>query len=239
MRLTTGIPPPPHADHVPAARLVEPDPDSGAEEPVRRLLEHLLGRVEQVAALRREIVQPEAESAVELRVVRCLEPLDAVADDVDALGVERVQVLLGELDPSLVDPLPLVAVRLVRHRRPEHPERDRLPVDLGLEARLELGHLLGLLARQLAEVALGGEAPELGHAAVAVRGAAEGERLVELRQVGEALEDRGELELLLVARVVEVVLLVELGDEAVGPLAEAIEVRRGQWRGRARHGFVG
>ena len=131
--------------------------------------------------------------------------------------------------PNLVDPLSLVAVRLVRHRGPEHPERDRLAVDLGLEARFELGHLLGLVARQLAEVALRGEAPELGHAAVAVRGAAEGERLVELRQVGEALEDRGELELLLVARVVEVVLLVELRDEAVGSLAKAVEVGRGEW----------
>ena len=227
------------ADHVPAPGLVEPDPDAGAEEPVRRLLEHLLGRVEEVAALSRQVVEAEAEAAIELRVVRRLEALDAVPDDADALGVERVQMLLGELDPRLVDPFPLVAVRLVRHRGPEHPERDRLAVDLGLEGRFELGHLLGLVARQFAEVALRGEAPELGHAAVAVRGLAECERLVELRQVGEALEDRGELELVLVARVVEVVLLVQLRDEAVGPVAEAVEVSRCQRRGRAGQGFVG
>jgi hypothetical protein len=144
--------------------------------------------------------------------------------------------LLRELDPRLVDPLALVAVRLVRHRGPEHPERDLLAVDLGLEGRFELGRLLGLLAGQLSEVALGREAPELGDAAVAVRGAAEGERLVELRQVGEALEDRGELELLLVTRIVEVVLLVELRDEAVSPLAEAVEIggrERGERAGDA------
>ena len=69
--------------------------------------------------------------------------------------------LLGQLDADAVDLLALVAVGLVRHRRPQHPERDRLAVDVGLEGRLELGDLLGLLARQLAQVALRGEAPEL------------------------------------------------------------------------------
>ena len=69
------------ADHVPAARLVEPDPDAGAEEPVRRLLEYLLGRVEEVAALSGQVVEAEAEAAIEVGVVRRLEPLDAVADD--------------------------------------------------------------------------------------------------------------------------------------------------------------
>jgi hypothetical protein len=54
-----------------------------------------------------------------------------------------------------------------------------------------------------------------------------------LGQVGVALEDRSELEFLLVARVVEVVLLVELRDEAIGSVAKAVEVRRGEWRSRA------
>ena len=49
------------ADHVPAPRLVEPDPDSVAEELVRRLLEELLRRVEERAALVGEIVEPEPE----------------------------------------------------------------------------------------------------------------------------------------------------------------------------------
>ena len=219
-------------------RLVEADPDAGAEEPVGRLLEDLLGRVEEVAALIGEVVEAEAEAAVELGVVRRLEALDAVADDADAFGVERVQVLLGELDPHLVDPLPLVAVGLVRHRRPKHPERDRLAVDRRLEARLELGDLLGLVARQLAEVALRGEAPQLGDAAVAVRGLPERLRLLEPRQLGVALEDRRQLELILEARVVEVELLVELGDEPVGPVAEAVEVGGGQRSGCVRHGAL-
>ena len=88
----------------------------------------------------------------------------------DALGVERVEVLLGQLDADAVDPLAPFAVRLVRHRRPQHPEGDRLSVDVGLEGRLQLGCLLGLLARELAQVALGGEAPELADPPVAVRG---------------------------------------------------------------------
>ena len=121
-----------------------PDPDAVAEELVGRLLEDLLRRVEERAALVGELVEPEAEAAVELGVVRRLEPLDAVADDLDALGVERVQVLLGQLDADPVEPLALVAVRLVRHRRPEHPERDRLAVDRRLERRLELRDLLGV-----------------------------------------------------------------------------------------------
>ena len=60
-----------------------------------------------------------------------------------------------------------------------------------------------------------------------------------LQAVGELGGDRRELEPLLVARVVKVVLLVELRDEAVGPVAEAVEVRRGEWWRRAGHGFVG
>ena len=46
--------------------------------------------------------------------------------------------LLGQLDADAVDPLGPVAVGLVRHRRPKHPERDRLAVDIGLEGRLQL-----------------------------------------------------------------------------------------------------
>src|SRR4029079_17639957 len=97
-----------------------------------------------------------------------------------------------------------------------------------------LGDLLRGCARQLAEVALDGEAPELGDVAVSVGRAAQRKRLVELREIGEALVDRGELELLLVARVVEVELLVELRDEAVGPVAEAVEVGTAERRGCAR-----
>jgi len=138
--------------------------------------------------------------------------------------MQRVQALLGELDADPVEPLALVAVRLVRHRRAQHSEGDRLAVDLRFERCFELGDLLRRLAGQLAEVALDGEAPELGDVAVTVGRAPKGKRLVELREIREALVDRAELELLLVPRVVEVELFVELGDEAVGSVAEAVEV---------------
>ena len=49
-------------------------------------------------------------------------------------------------------------------------------------------------------------------------------RGVELRQLLVALVDLLELERLLVAGEVEVVLLVELGDEAVGLVAERVEL---------------
>ena len=148
--------------------------------------------------------------------------------------MEGIDVLLGQLDADPVDLLALVAVRLVGHRRPQHPERDRLAVDFGLQGRLELGRLLGLLARQLAQISLGGEAPELADPAVSVRRSAERLRLLELGQLGVALVDRSQLELLLEPRVVEVELLVELGDEAVGPVAEAVEVGLRERSGCAR-----
>ena len=222
------------ADHVPALRLVQADAGPRAEEPVGRLLEDLLRRVEERAALVGEVVEPEPEAAVEVGVVRRLELLHALADEVDALDVERVEVLLGQLDSDAVDLLPLVAVRLVRHRRPQHAERNRLAVHVGLEARLELGGLLCLLAGQLAQIPLGGEAPELADPAVSVRRPAEGLRLLQLGQLGVALVDRRQLELVLEPRVVEIELLVEVGDEAVCPVAEAVQVGLREWGGCAR-----
>ena len=223
------------ADHVPALRLVQPDADAPAEELVRGLLVELLRRVEQVAALVGELVEPEAEATVELRVVRRFELRDAFADDAHSLAVERVQVLLGQVDADLVEPCALVAVGLVRHRRAQHPEGDRLAVDRRLEARLELGDLLRVLAGELAEVALGREAPELADAPVAVGHFSERLRLLELGQLGVALVDRGQLELLLETGVVEVELLVELRDEPVGTVAEAVEVGLGQRGSGVRH----
>ena len=132
-----------------------------------------------------------------------------------------------------VELAPLVAVGLVRDRRAEHPERNLLAVDLDLELGLELGELLGVLARQVAEVPLAGETPELAHSCAAVDRDADRLRLLELGQVRVALVDRrrgrsvsfrpGE---------VEVVLLVELGDEAVRLLAVGVELPVGG-RGRA------
>ena len=216
-----------------------PIPTRVAEELVRRLLEDLLGRVEKRATLVCEVVEPEPEPTVELRVVRGFEPLHAVADDLDAFGVQWVQMLFGQLDANPVETLALVAVGLVRHLRPEHPERDRLALDHRFERGLLFGDFLGGLARELPEVALDGEAPELGDVPVSFRRPAERERLVELGQVGIALVDRAELELLLVARVVEVELLVEVGDEAVCALAEAVEVGGAERGSCAGQGALG
>ena len=76
---------------------------------------------------------------------------------------------------------------------------------------------------QLAEVALAAEAEEL-QVLSALHRLAEALDRLEVGQVGVALVDRAQLELGLQARVVEVVLLVELGDEAVRAGAVAVEL---------------
>jgi hypothetical protein len=80
---------------------------------------------------------------------------------------------------------------------------------------------------------LAGEAPELADPAVAVDRFPERLCPLERRQVLVALVDRLELDLVLQAGEVEVVLLVELGDDAVGVLAITVEIL-GSGRG-ARH----
>ena len=132
--------------------------------------------------------------------------------------------LLGELVPGRLDPLPDVAVLLVHQPRLEHPERDLLAVDRRGERRLQLGDALRLLAHEVAEIALARELPELAPAAVAVDGGAEGERRVELGQALVPLVDRRELVGLLETREVEVGLLVELREEAVGVRAERVDL---------------
>ena len=138
-----------------------------------------------------------------------------------------------ERDAGRVELFALAAVGLVRDRGAEHPVRDVLAVDARRERRLEPGDLLRLGARQVAEVALAGEAPELGLAVASCAGRlGQPGRGLERRQVGETLVDRLELEALLQARIVEVVLLVEGGDEPVRLVPVCLEASR---RGR-RHG---
>ena len=132
--------------------------------------------------------------SVQVGVVRRLELLDAVTDDVHALRVEGVQMLLGQLDADAVDALTLVAVGLVRHRRPQHPEGNRLTVYARLQARFQPCDLLRLLAGEIAQVTLGREAPELADSTVAVCGLAERLRLLETGELGVALVDRRQLE---------------------------------------------
>ena len=76
-----------------------------------------------------------------------------------------------------------------------------------------------MLAGQVAEEALAGEAPQLGRRAFHLL------RGLEPRQLLVALVHLLDVEALLLAGEVEVVLLVEIGDEAVGALAEARPAR--------------
>ncbi len=142
--------------------------------------------------------------------------------------------LLGRLPHDAVEALAAVAVGLVCDRGAQHPERDFLAVDGDLQLGLEGRQLLGVLARQPAEVALAGEAPELADAPVAVDRAPERLRPLELGEVRVPLVDRLELEPLLQPGEMEVMLLVQFGDETVGLLAVCIEFLRGRriWRHR-------
>jgi ABC-type amino acid transport substrate-binding protein len=83
-----------------------------------------------------------------------------------------------------------------------------------------------VLARQPAQVALAGKAPELAEAPVAVDSGPQPLRALQLGQVRVTRVDRFELEPVFEAREVEVVLLVELGDEAVSALAVRVELLR-------------
>ena len=139
--------------------------------------------------------------------------------------------LVEQPQPRFFEPLALVAVRLVRHRDAQHPIRDRLAVDRRLELGLGLRKSCLVVARQVPEEALAGEAPQLGRRALqALRG-------LELRQLFVALVHLLDVERLLQAREVEVVLLVEVADEAVGAIAELIELAAGRWGGG--HGCLG
>ena len=93
-----------------------------------------------------------------------------------------------------------------------------------IEAKGVLEPLL-VRPRQVAEEAFAREAPELGRRVLEVaRGVETGQPLV-------PLVDRFEVERRLVAGQMEVVLLVELGDEAVGVVAEGVDVAGGEGLG--------
>ena len=94
---------------------------------------------------------------------------------------------------------------------------------LRLELGLELRDLLRVLARELAEVPLAPEAKEL-EVLPALHRLAESLDGFEVDELGVALVDRAQLEIGLQARVVKVVLLIELGHEAVGSGPVAVEL---------------
>ena len=219
--------------HVPALRVVEADADPVPEELVGGVLVHLLGRVEHRPALGGEVVEPVSEAAVEVDVRGRAQLRNRPLADLDCVEVDGVEVLVRQGRPRLVEAFALVPVLRVRDRRPQHPEADLLAVHLGLELGLEGGDLLAVLLRQVAEMALAGEAPQLPDSPVSVDRLAERLRPFELGQILVAFVDRLELELVLEAGEMEVVLLVELGDEAIGVVAVRVEVlRRGR---RVRH----
>jgi secondary thiamine-phosphate synthase enzyme len=138
--------------------------------------------------------------------------------------------LLGECDPRAVEGLATGALGLVRDRGTEEPEADLLPVHRRGERRLEPRDLLGIGPRQVADIALAPEAPELPCTApFDLRGCSEPPAGVQRGEIGEALVDRGELELVLQPREMEVVLLVERRDEPVGFVPVRLELcRRGR-----------
>ena len=180
---------------VEAPRLLERHAGAAAQERVERGHVELLGLGEEGAALLGELVEREPEAVVELEIARSAEGARALAPLLVQRGPARGQLLLRERDARRVELFALAAVGLVRDRGAEHPVRDVLAVDARRERRLEAGDLLGLGSRQVAEVALAGEPPELA-LAVAVRAGRLGQpgRGLERRQVGEALVDRLELE---------------------------------------------
>ncbi len=139
--------------------------------------------------------------------------------------------LVEELGARPLEPLAPGSVRLVPDRRDEQAKTDLVPVDVSREARLQARDLLDLGPGGSLETAFAGEAPQLDPAARAVLGGgAQALAGVERREVGVALVDRSELELVLVPGEVEVELLVECADEPFGLLAIRLEIGRG-----ARH----
>src|SRR5207253_6083837 len=118
-------------------------------------------------------------------------------------------------------------------RRAQHPERNLVAVDGRRELRLARRGVLLEAAREVAEVALTREPPQLARAKRAVDRGADRLCALERRHVLVIAVDGLEVEVHLQAREVLVVLLVERGDEAVDALAVAVELG---WRGSSGHG---
>ena len=163
-----------------------PTPSRSRKSRSPTLLPERLRRVEQLAALGRQGVEPEPEAPVELQIRRRAEPRHRLANLPGGLGVDRVQVLLGQLPPHRVEALAARPVRLVRDRRAEHPERDLLGVDGRAELGLGARDPLLVLAGELPEMALAREAPELPDAAILAGARLERAGPLERRQVTHA-----------------------------------------------------
>ena len=139
--------------------------------------------------------------------------------------------LLAQRGAGLVEPLTAAAVALSRHRGLDHSEGDALAVDVGDEVGLQGRDALELRRRDVGEVVLGRPAEEPPGALVLGRHADSADA-VELDEPVVTLVDRLQLEHGLVAGVVEVPLLHQLGLEAIGlaPVGVQINGSDGQRR---------
>ena len=222
---------------VPALGLGERHAYPRAEEPVRCFLEDSLGRGEEGTALCRQLGQPEAEAQVQVVVVVRTQLRHSGSGDLGRFEVNGIEVLVRDLGASELELASFLPVRLVGDGRPQHAEADLLAADFDLEGGLELSGALLLLRGQLAHEAVAREAPELAQTPVAVHCGTHRPGCLERGQIGMALVDRLDLECLLVAGEMEVVLLHQLCQEAVGLLPEAGQLARG--RRPLWHGSVG
>ena len=137
--------------------------------------------------------------------------------------------LVGQIVPNAFDPLAAVAVGAVRDRGPQHAEWDLLAVDGRLQRRLELRRLFLVPARQRAQITLAYEPRQLDRAEGSVHGTLHASGQFETRDVLVPPVDRVEVEVLFQPRKVVVVLLVEVGDEAIDALAVRVQLTRSRY----------
>ena len=213
------------AEEVGARRLVERKPEPVAEELVERARRRAPRsspggpRHDSPSAARAEV-----EALVQLAVARGAERGDALADRVERPAVDRVQPLLDHLGARGLEPQPPLAVGLVRDLGAQQAVADRLAVDLDVERGLELGERLGVLARQVPEVALAREAPQLRRARRRIRSSprARGRRRASSGRRSARRAPRAP-SVVLQPGEVEVVLLVDAREEPIGLVAVPID----------------
>ena len=92
--------------------------------------------------------------------------------------MQRVHVFVQDVVRLGIELAALVPIGLVRKRRANHSIGDLVAVHRDLQLGLQLRELLGVIAREVSEVPLAGEAPQLPDARAAVHGHADRQGLV-------------------------------------------------------------